>query len=126
MQLKRFVIQSFLLLLYFEFVMRFRDFETLHNVVRKRSAHHQTAISVSGEDLCRAMNLACVFYFKRVLCLQRSAATTLLLRRYGLKAEMLTGVQILPLEAHAWVEIQGTIVNDAPYMRDIYQVLERC
>jgi hypothetical protein len=83
-------------------------------------------MSASSEDLCRAMNLACVFYFKRVLCLQRSAATTLLLRRYGLKAEMLTGVQILPLEAHAWVEIQGTIVNDTPYMHDIYQVLERC
>jgi transglutaminase superfamily protein len=72
------------------------------------------------------MDLACVLYFKRVLCLQRSAATTLLLRRYGWRAEMVTGVQILPFASHAWVEIEGTVVNDKPYMLDIYQVLERC
>jgi Transglutaminase-like superfamily len=126
MQLKRLVIESFLLLLYFEFLMRFRTFETLHKCVRQRSADQRTTTDVSSEDLCRSMNLACVFYFKRVLCLQRSAATTLLLRRYGWKAEMLTGVQILPLEAHSWVEIEGTVVNDAPYMPEIYQVLERC
>jgi hypothetical protein len=71
------------------------------------------------------MDLACVFYFKKVLCLQRSAATTLLLRRYGWSAEMVTGVQIFPYKAHAWVELNNRVVNDKPYVSEIYQVLER-
>jgi hypothetical protein len=72
------------------------------------------------------MDLACVFYFKRVLCLQRSAATTILLRRHGATASMMTGVQILPPEFHAWVQIGDTVVNDKPYMREIYHVWESC
>jgi hypothetical protein len=78
----------------------------------------------SVEELCHAMDLACVLYFKKVLCLQRSSATVILLRRHGWQAEMVTGVQILPFESHAWVEIAGAIVNDKPYMHEIYQVLE--
>jgi hypothetical protein len=61
-----------------------------------------------------------------VMCLQRSAATTLLLRRHGFKAEMVIGAQILPFRSHAWVEIGGVVVNDKPYMPDIYRFLERC
>jgi hypothetical protein len=72
------------------------------------------------------MDLACVFYPKSVLCLQRSAATTLLLRRHGIRAELVIGAQMLPFKSHAWVEVEGTVVNDKPYMREIYQVLERC
>jgi hypothetical protein len=59
-------------------------------------------------------------------CLQRSAATTLLLRRYGKKAEMVIGAQFLPFKAHAWVEIDGAVVNDKPYMLEVYRPLERC
>jgi hypothetical protein len=72
------------------------------------------------------MDLACVFYFKHVMCLQRSAATTLLLRRHGLRAELVIGAHILPFKSHAWTEIDGVVVNDKPYMMDIYRVLERC
>ena len=72
------------------------------------------------------VDLACLFYFKQVMCLQRSAATTLLMRRHGWEAEMVIGAQLLPFKSHAWVEIKGVIVNDRPYMLDIYRVLERC
>jgi len=80
----------------------------------------------SVQEVCRAIDLACVFYFKRILCLQRSAATTLLLSRYSHHAELVIGAQILPFKSHAWVEVNGAIVNDKPYMLDIYQVLDRC
>jgi hypothetical protein len=39
---------------------------------------------------------------------------------------MVTGAQIVPYEFHAWVEIEGAVINDKPYMHEIYQVLERC
>jgi hypothetical protein len=125
--MKRYTIESWLLLLRIEFVMLFRSFKDLHGIVAK---HRVCAVqSMDGpptECLCRAVDYACVYYFKRVLCLQRSTVTTLLLRRYGWNAEMVIGAQMLPFRSHAWVEINGVVVNDKPYMIDIYQVLERC
>jgi hypothetical protein len=124
--MKHFVLRSWLLLLYFEFVMLFRGFKEAHEIVRKECVRPQASgHSFSSSELCYAMDLACVFYFKQVFCLQRSAATVLLLRHYGWDAEMVIGTQVLPLRSHAWVEIKGSVVNDKPYMPDIYLVLTR-
>jgi Transglutaminase-like superfamily len=125
--MKAYALESSLLLLRFEFVMLFRGFKNLHGIVSKRNVYvMELTDRPSVECLCKAVDYACVFYFKRVLCLQRSAAATLLLRRYGWTAEMVIGAQMLPFKSHAWVEVDGVIVNDKPYMPDIYQVLERC
>jgi Transglutaminase-like superfamily len=124
--MKRLVIESWLLLLYFEIVLAFRSFKSLHEIVRKKKVRASDPTFSSSPMLCRAVDLACVFYFKRVMCLQRSAATTLLMRRHGWEADMVIGVQLLPFKSHAWVESNGVIVNDKPYMLAIYQVLERC
>lgn len=123
----RLVLTSWLLLLRFEMLLRMHDFQRLHAFVLHepvRSVAPQGAIPAA--TLCHAMDLACVFYFKQVLCLQRSTATTVLLRRHGLSATMCIGAQMLPLRSHAWVEIADTVVNDKPYMREIYHLLDRC
>jgi hypothetical protein len=107
--------------------MRFRPMHTLHRIVKRSTVKNGgTTAPVSTELLCRAMDYACVLYFKQVLCLQRSSATTLLLRRYGWDAEMVIGAQVRPFRSHAWVEVGEAIVGDKPYLLDIYQVLERC
>jgi Transglutaminase-like superfamily len=125
--MKRFVIESWLLLFFFECVMRFRSFETRCEIVRKKVVRPKNlAGGPSSETLCHAMDYACVFYFKQVQCLQRSSATTLLLRHYGWSAKMVIGAQVLPSASHAWVEINGRIVNDKPCMPEIYQILKRC
>jgi hypothetical protein len=125
--MKRLVIESFLLLLYFELVILLRDFRDLHRLVREAQVRSATPFGRrSSKDVCHAMDLACVFYFKRVRCLQRSAAATLLLRRYGWTAEMVIGAQQVPFKSHAWCEIDGLVVNDRPYMLEVYQVLARC
>jgi hypothetical protein len=125
--MKRLAIESWLLLLYIDWIMRFREFRELHRIVGVAQVHSTVSSGLMpNEELCRAMDYACVFYFKRVLCLQRSAATTLLLRRHGWSAEMVIGAQMQPFKSHAWCEIQGAVVNDKPYISDIYGVLERC
>lgn len=121
----RLIIESWLLLLYFDWLMHFRGFDNLHSVVRQEKARHATKATESAA-LCHATDLACVFYFKSVLCLQRSAAAAVLLRRHGWAAELVIGTQMLPFQSHAWVEIDGTVVNDKPYITEIFQVLERC
>jgi hypothetical protein len=125
--MKRLLLRSWLFLLYFDIVLRLRGFRQVHDVVRRQSiCPITTAPHASSTEVCFAVDLACVFYFKRVFCLQRAAATTVLLRRHGWDAEMVIGAQVLPFKSHAWVEINGVVVNDKPYMLDIYQVLERC
>lgn len=117
-------IEAWLLLFYFEWLMRFRSFEILHSTVRKCRVNGIKRDEV--DRLCRAVDYSCVFYFKRVLCLQRSAATALLLRRHGGEAELVIGVHLLPFHSHAWVEVEGRVVNDKPYVVDKFEVLERC
>jgi hypothetical protein len=125
--MKRLVLESWLLLLRFEWIMRFHEFRELHRTVREAPVRPTTSADLMpSERLCGAMDYACVFYFRRALCLQRSAATTLLLRRHGWSAEMVIGAQMLPFRSHAWCEINGVVVNDKPYMLELYQVLERC
>jgi hypothetical protein len=118
------VLRTWFMLLYVDLVMHIGSLNAVHRLVQKQAVHPMKPQQATS--LCRAADLACVFYFKRVLCLQRSVATVLLLRRYGWDAALVIGVQMLPFQSHAWVEIQGAVINDKPYIHDIYRILERC
>jgi hypothetical protein len=41
-------------------------------------------------------------------------------------AEMIIGAHTLPCKTHVWVDVKGQIVNDEPYLLNIYQMRERC
>lgn len=121
------IVKVWISLVYFDCVFRFRGLERIHEIVRNQKVCLPGHISVVPVNtVCQAVDVACVFYFKQVLCLQRSALTTVLLRRYGWNAEMVIGVRIRPPESHAWVEIERSVVNDKPYMLEIYRELDRC
>lgn len=76
-------------------------------------------------DVVWAVDEACVWYVKRAACLQRSVVATRLLRRYGFAAEMVIGCRPLPFESHAWVEVDGVVVNDLPQYQRAFTVLDR-
>ena len=59
-----------------------------------------------------AVALAGAFYPGRALCLEQSLVLCHLLRREGVDVTYCQGVQAHPFLAHAWVEYQGTPVND--------------
>jgi Transglutaminase-like superfamily len=123
---KRRLFESYVLLIRLEIFVCFRNLHSLRELVRAaRVRGNAENVGPIVRDVCHAIDLACVFYPKRVLCLQRSVATTLLLRRSGVRAEMVIGAQLLPFRSHAWVEVNGVVVNDKPYMREIYQPLDR-
>jgi hypothetical protein len=84
------------------------------------------AEQIWAQQICAEMDLACIWYPKQVLCLQRSAATTCLLKQYGIRAQMVIGTQQTPFKSHAWVELDGQVVNDKPYTSEMYSILERC
>jgi Transglutaminase-like superfamily len=111
-------------LLRFEFYLKHGDFRALHDVVRRQKIAARPC--ASEQEVLTAVDVACVWYWKPVLCLQRSAATTCLLKRHGISAQLVLGAQQVPFRAHAWVEITGRVVNDKSYVPQIYSVLDRC
>ncbi len=124
--MKRLAVESWFLLLYFDCLLHLGSFRRAYSAVRAAELGTRPVPKVASAELCRAVDLACVFYFKRVQCLQRSAATAVLLRRHGWKAELVIGAQMMPFHSHAWVEIDCQVVNDKPYMAEMFVVLERC
>jgi len=125
--MNRLVIESGLALAQIELLMTFGHLRSIHSLLRKERLGDPTRRSgATVGQICHAMDIACVFYPKSVRCLQRAAATTLVLRRHGWQAEMVIGTQILPFRSHAWVELDGAVINDKSYLREIYQQMERC
>ena len=113
-------------LISFDFYVTRSDFARLHQKVRLFPVRRQVVGQDSIAHICSTLDLAIACYWKRVLCLQRSAATACLLKRYGLAAELVIGAQQVPFKAHAWVEVEGRVVNDKADLREIYAVLDRC
>ncbi len=102
------------------------NFAALYGKVRNYRVSSQEPMHDAVERICSAMDMACIWYWKEARCLQRSAATACLLKQYGVKAQMVIGAQQMPFKAHAWVEVDGCVVNDKPYMREMYGVLDQC
>jgi len=120
------VLEAYLKLIYFDLYLARGNFSALYNKVRSCPIGKKVEVADAIERICSAMDMACIWYWKEALCLQRSAATACLLKRHGIPAQMVIGAQQMPFKAHAWVEVDGRVVNDKPYMQEMYSVLDRC
>jgi hypothetical protein len=124
--MSRLFFEAYGMLIRFDLYLARGKFAALYEKVRRypvRTAHPSPG---TADRVCAAVDLAAIWYWKEVLCLQRSAATACLLRRHGVRARLIIGVQQIPFKAHAWVEVDGRVVNDKPYMSEMYAVLDRC
>ena len=120
------VLQAYLRLIQIDLYLARGHFEALYNKVRNCPIGKMPMSPNASEQICSAVDMACIWYWKQALCLQRSAATACLLKRFGVPAQLVIGVQQMPFKAHAWVEVNGRVVNDKPYMPEMYAVLDRC
>lgn len=120
------VLRAYLKLIYFDLYLARGNFSALYDTVRRYPTGKKADAADAIERICSAMDMACIWYWKEALCLQRSAATACLLKRHGIPAQLVIGAQQMPFKAHAWVEVAGRVVNDKPYMHEMYAVLDRC
>jgi Transglutaminase-like superfamily len=120
------VLKAYWKLLSFDLRLSRGSFSGLYEKVRNYPVAKRTPEPTAAERVCSAMDMACIWYWKQVLCLQRSAATACLLKAHGVPARMIIGAQQLPFRAHAWVEVGGLVVNDKSYAPEMYTVLDRC
>ncbi|MGA9883511.1 MAG: lasso peptide biosynthesis B2 protein [Candidatus Acidiferrales bacterium] len=119
-------LEAYSKLVLFDFYVGRRSFEALIRKVREYRRVEREPGPGMMQRGCSAVDVACIWYWKEVLCLQRSAATACLLRQHGIPARLVIGAQQMPFKAHAWVEVGGQVVNDKPYVSEIYAVLDKC
>jgi hypothetical protein len=119
------ILRAYLNLIYFDLYLARGNFAALYDKVRKYTVG-KPVTSLDAQRICLAVDMACIWYWKEALCLQRSAATACLLKKYGVPAQMVIGAQQMPFKAHAWVEVGGQVINDKSYTPEMYAVLDRC
>jgi hypothetical protein len=120
------VLKAYLKLIHLDLYLARDNFAALYDKVRNYPVGAYGPAPDAIAHICSAVDMACIWYWKEALCLQRSAATACLLKQYGVSAQMVIGAQQMPFRAHAWVEVDGRVVNDKPYMPEMYAVLDRC
>jgi hypothetical protein len=120
------VLKAYLKLIQFDLYLARGNFAALYQKVRNCPLGKRAPTSDAVERICSAVDMACIWYWKEALCLQRSAATACLLKKCAVPAQLVIGAQQMPFKAHAWVEVEGRVVNDKPYTPDVYAVLDRC
>lgn len=89
-------------------------------VTRRRSSAPDLASTIP-----RVMAAVSSFYWKPILCLQRSVVTACVLRKHGIDADVVIGCRAAPFAGHAWVEVDGRVVNDSAGYQQKLCVLDR-
>lgn len=120
---------AFVGLLLFDLFQLGSDFNRLYECVRTWPLAKRCSLQASEpawQEVCQAVNEACTWYPKRILCLQRSVVTTWLLRNCGIPAQTVIGAQKLPFKAHAWVEVNGVPINERRDVKATYLIWDRC
>jgi hypothetical protein len=119
-------VRTLWLLIRFDIILRTQSFGTLYRRVQTYPLRDNPSPPIDADWCVTAFERACIWYPKRVRCLQRSAALTCLLRKNGIPARMAIGTQKFPFKAHAWVEVNERVVSDKEYLPEMYAVLDRC
>jgi hypothetical protein len=109
----------------FDVLAIFGGFAAVHDRVNRCHLAATRLTECMIDDVCAAVNRACGYYPKNAACLQRSAAVVWLLRGYGVPADLVIGVNKFPFKSHAWVEVEGRVVNDRQRVREVYVMLDR-
>lgn len=110
------VVASFALLAAFDLAFRVSGLRGAYWIIDKVDVSKRSAAGTdNAKSICRDLELACRYYFREALCLQRSAAATCLLRLCGIPAVLTIGIRKYPFMAHAWVEASGVRLYADPY-----------
>ena len=121
-----FFFQALLALIAYDVLSKLAKFRTTYATVRNWRVSSKDGGPEAVERVCGAVNYACAWYPKQVLCLQRAFVTTYLLRRQGVAASMVLGAQHLPFKAHAWVEVGEHAINERSDVQLTYAIWDKC
>ena len=95
----------------YEVVLSLRGSGRILSQLKRQSVTARTATAEFEKVICDAVLLATCFYWKPVLCLQRAVCTVRLLRKNGINARLVIGYRPSPFFSHAWVEVDGRVLD---------------
>jgi hypothetical protein len=119
------VARAFWELLRYDVVMRVWGFRGVHEDLHRTRPRPAKRNPAAQDAIGEAMKWALSLYWKQALCLQRSVAAVRLFRRYGIAANLVIGYRSTPFLSHAWVEVEGRVVNDSPVYQQRLFALDR-
>jgi hypothetical protein len=129
---RRLLFQSVLLLPVIHFGLLLLGYYRLREVMEKliplktidRSVS-ETKVLQRARQVARIVSVAAQHGLYKATCLRRSLLAWGFLRRARIQSEICFGVRMSngKLEAHAWVEYNGTVVNDSATVRENYEAL---
>jgi len=107
----------------YEAISALRGFGYIQTRLKRQSFGAKPPDHEREQAICNAVLLATCLYWKPVLCLQRSVCAVRLLRKYGIAAKLVIGYRPAPFFSHAWVEVDGRVVNSSPGYKKRLHVL---
>jgi len=110
-------------LIRFEVLHTLRGFRSIYRDVERQAVTTRAVGPETQARVCDAVTLATCLYWKRVYCLQRSAVAARMLKKSGVHARLVIGYRPSPFCSHAWVEVNGRVVNDSPAYKERMYVL---
>jgi hypothetical protein len=117
------ICRAFVDLVFYDLLSALASFPRIRAVVRGVRVRNRPTDGETIERVCNAVDIASCFYFKQVYCMHRSFVTVRLLRKTGVKADLVIGSRPIPFVAHAWAEVGGRVVNDKQgYKRRLAEV----
>jgi hypothetical protein len=117
------VLRAFYEIARYEVVLRLRGSGCILRQLRHQRVSQKPCDEQLQRAICDAVLLATCFYWKPVLCLQRSVSTVRLLRKYGIGARLVIGYRPSPFFSHAWVEVNGRVVYGSAAYQQRLQTL---
>jgi hypothetical protein len=108
----RLIVRAFVDLIIYDLLIVFASFPRIRELVHGARVKDRITDPETIERVCSAVDIASCFYFKHVYCMHRSFVAVRLLRKVGVKADLVIGSRPVPFIAHAWAEVDGRVVND--------------
>lgn len=101
----------------------------LEKLIPRKHEHYflsELEMLQSARDIARVISIAAQHGIYRATCLRRSLLLWGFLRREGIDGDICFGVRRVNdrLEAHAWVEVWGSVIGDSSEIRSVFRALE--
>lgn len=129
---RRLLLQSVLLLPVIHFALLLLGYHRLRGVMEKLIPLQSIDAPVSemeiiqrAQEIARIVSTAAQHGLYKANCLRRSLLAWWFLRRQGIRSNICFGVRMNDqhLEAHAWVERNGIVLNDSGDVHKYYRLL---
>ncbi|SEN48763.1 lasso peptide biosynthesis B2 protein [Lihuaxuella thermophila] len=118
------MIRAWFYLAYANFLIKTHKLEKLKPFLNRRQARCKEAWSFDeAKQACVEIEKAKRFFLSRTACLEQSLALFLIATSRNKLVNWVIGVRLAPFKSHAWVEINGTPVEEAEKIKAYKKII---